>query len=181
MADAIEKSDMLAALQEAQKTLSEAIRDLAKHNQAEQAHPIILRLIQDMKDAKVYSRVQIREMIEEEIAEHEKKSLAQAHKEALEQVQGLSQRCAKLEAELQSLTARIDGSSNTLQSSLERALNNIELKYAPILESLQKSLADAEAINDRALSDSIKDQISEVLTSKRNELVATMEQWIINH
>lgn len=181
MADAIEKSDMIAALQDAQMQLSEAVKQLAAHNQAEAAHPIILRLIQDMKDAKVYSRVQIRELISELITEHEGKDLQTAHKQAVEEFKSLTERISKVEVELESLQNRINGEANTLQTSLERALNNIELKYAPILESLQKSLADAEAINDRTLSDSIKNQISEVLTNKKAELIAVIEHWQLNH
>lgn len=178
MADAIQLSEAINALQKAQLQLGEAVAAIGAHNQAELAHPLILRLIEDLKHSEaVWSRAQIRDLAEDVLKAHAELNIRVAHEGFTDIIGDITTRLSKLEADVEILSDKVNGVANHSASKLERAIQAIEDKYAPVLVSLQSTLNDAELIQDRNLADSIKSQISETLGNKRTEIVEAIEIW----
>ena len=178
MADAIQMSEAIAALQKAQLQLSEAVAAIGEHNQSSEAHPIILRLIEDLKHSEaIFSRSQVRALVDEVLNEHTSKKIDEAHTGFKDIIDEITNRQAKIESDMEVLTDKVNGTAQGAKSKLERAIMQVEDKYAPVLASLQSTLSNAELAGQTALADATKAQISEVLADKRVELINVMEAW----
>lgn len=180
MADAMQTSEAIRALQEAQVKLSQAIAGIAAHNQNPKAHPILERQIYDlMHGEQVFSRAQVRTIAQEILKEHTDKTAQEAHSGLTDALSEITKRLTKLEADVARIEDKVGGTTNSTMSKLERALQKIEDDYAPILTSLQTTLNEAENIGDRVLADSLKAQISETLSQKKAQILNAIEAWSI--
>ena len=174
-------SEQLVILQEAQKTLAEATQNIGEHNQAEDAHPIILRMIRDLQENEsIYTRSEIIQIISDMLLRHTTVDFKEAHPGWEAFYKKHEDAIAKIDADLRALINRIDVEKQAEQSqrtSLDKALQDVENRYAPLLANLASAYQEAERTKNDILAESYRKSISDTLEEKRKELLKTMEDW----
>ena len=172
-------AEAIAYLQDAQKSLVAATEALNGHNISLEAHEDIRKLIDELKNSEtIYTKQQIVALVKETIAAHVDKPFQEAHPGWEEYASDIEKQLASIAGRLTSLESwRDNGASETPKTDLEKALQAVEDKYAPILQSLQNAFRDAEKQGNTALSDEIKKSIAVTLDQKKDELLKVMKQW----
>lgn len=171
--------EAIAILQEAQAKLVAATEALVTHNVDLEAHQDIRDLIQGILDSDVvYTRDQIVSLVQETIKSHTEASFDTAHPGWEVYNTELQNDLEKIKSDIEGIKNRLDGEeSSSGQTDLEKALQAIEDKYAPILKNLQDAFSQAEKDGNVVLAEEYKNAIARTLDEKKNELLAAMEAW----
>lgn len=178
-------SEQLIILQAAQKQLADATQEIGEHNVREDAHPILLRMIRDLQENEsIYTRSEIIQLISDMLLRHTTVKFEEAHPGWLAFYQKHEDHIAKIEADLLALIRRIDVEKEieaNQRTSLDRALQDVENRYAPLLANLAAAYQEAERTKNDILADSYRKSISDTLEEKRKELLKTMEDWSLQY
>ena len=178
-----EITEVLAAMQDQQKDMVAATRALLEHNVDLTAHADIREKLQQLIDSDaIYTRTEINALIAAGLKEHADKAFDVAHPgwDAYnKENQGI---IASLTTKVEALTKRLDAASGTGDmTDLERQLQAVENKYAPILAALQTTFAEAEKNGQTVLAEEYKSTIATTLQQKTTDLLAVMTAWQSTH
>ena len=169
----------LEQLQIAQNKLTEAIHKLEIHDSDEKAHPAIREDIDELKSSGViYTEQQIRDLITEKLNLHADKEFKTAHPGWDIFETNLNNALSKLETRISSIESRLDGETGEAgKTELQKILQRIEDKYAPILENLQSAFQQAYDAGQEVLAEQYKQSINNTLQEKKDEMSAAIEEY----
>lgn len=176
-------ADALQTLQSAQADLREALATINEHNHALDAHPEIQKAIKDLTSGDaIYTREQIREIINELLNIHKNTKFSEAHPGWSKWEQSNAESISKLQLRVEALENRLNGEAGSEQETdLAKLLQAVEDKYAPILNSLQEAFSQAQNQGQTELADQYRATIASTLDEKKEELLAVMTEWQENH
>lgn len=174
-----ELTEALAILQETQTKLSEALNALSQHNIDEEAHPGLQEIVQNILNSEaVYTKDQINEMVKNGIASHTEASFEEAHPGWETFQTTLESKLNQLSYDITAINNRLDvEDANSGKTDIQKILQKIEDKYAPILENLQSAFQQAVDANNTMLAEQYKETIGKTLEEKKNELTQAMEDY----
>lgn len=172
-------SEAIYAVQQAEAKLLAAIDELELHKQDPDAHAALWQAIRELQESdQVYTRQEIVEIITEKLADHEAKTFDVAHPGFEDYNTALVEQIDALTASIEAIQNRLDGeAANSGQTDLQKELQAIEDKYAPILANLQESYAQAVEQGNDVLAETYRNSIQTTLDQKRDEMLAVMEEW----
>lgn len=172
-------TDAIAALQAAQKTLVDATKSIETHNIDLEAHADIRELIQKLMDSDVvYTKTEIRALIDAGLKTHLDTVFDKAHPGWDVYNKNTQSTLEDLAGKLETLEGRLDTLTGTAgMTDLQKQLQAVEDRYAPILAGLQASFSQAEKNGQTTLAEEYKNSISRTLDEKKNELLAVMTTW----
>ena len=168
----------LVYLQNAQEELSAARSDLLHHNADPEAHPDILELIARIKGSdNVYSNEQIHAIFNELIAE--------AVNNVKNQYEGIENLKNQTELVIDELTNRVLALEEKInnpdtvdtRTDLERSLQAVEDRYAPILASLQSAFKEASDLGNQDTAARIRQNINDTLDEKQAAIIAVIDAY----
>ena len=185
MSESASLADAIAALQEAQARLVQAIDAFTAHNHDENAHQEIWAAIQALKDTDVmWTRAQIKNLIEDVIGSHLNTTLQDgAHPGWEGLVTSQEEWRAGLENQMHELSQKVDAYVEEQQqdeTTLAGILQTIENRYAATLNSLQSAYQAAVDANNTQLAESYYSTIRDTINAKRDELLAAMTNYQSN-
>jgi predicted negative regulator of RcsB-dependent stress response len=175
--------DAITELQVAHTKLAEALEALNTHNTDEDAHPAIQEQIDELRESDtMYTREEIVTLITNQLVEHEAKDFKTAHPGWEEYDAELTETLSTITGSITSIKNRLDNIENDEETTdLQKLLQAVEDKYAPILTSLQNAFKLYEENNQEELAAQTKQTIADTLDQKRDELMKVMEDWQKEH
>lgn len=167
----------LAAMQQLQKTLVEATEKLQAHNSDEESHPILLEKLQEILNSdKLYTNEQILALVKSVTDEHFNSPFETAHDGWEAKETEIFEAIAAVNARVDEIISRFDLDTEP-NTDLEKIIAEIEAKYAPILDNLQKSFTEAVAMNNNELAEIYKNAMTQTLDEKKAEIQKAVEDY----
>lgn len=183
MSETTSLADALQVLQDAQSDLREATATINEHNHDLAAHPEIQQAIKHLTEGDaIYTREQIRQLVNELLDDHKDTKFSEAHPGWSEWEQTNATAISGLDQRIQAVENRLNGEAGSEQETdLVKLLQAVEDKYAPILNSLQEAFSQAQNQGQTELADQYRATIASTLDEKKEELLAVMTEWQENH
>ena len=178
-----ELTEAIAVLQSAQADLVAARKTIVDHNIDLEAHADIREALTRLIEGEaIYTRSEIKKLIADGLAAHVATAFDKAHAGWGDYNTALQTTLNGLIAKVDALEKRLDAAAGTENmTELEKQLQAVEDKYAPILSNLQESFSAAEKANQTVLAEECKSSIAKTLDEKKNELLAVMTAWQTTH
>lgn len=178
-----ELTETIAVLQSAQSDLVAAKKSILDHNIDLDAHPDIREALTKLIEGEaIYTRTEIKKLIADGLAVHVATAFDKAHTGWEDYNTALQTTLNGLIDKVAALEKRLDAANGTANmTELEKQLQAVEDKYAPILASLQDSFSAAEKAGQTVLAEEFKNSISKTLDEKKKELLAVMTAWQTTH
>lgn len=164
-------------LQDAQKELEQAHKDLINHNIDLHAHQDLRDLIAErFSGDAIYTRAQIEQILIDGLQEHKNTVFSEAHPGWDDYNTNLTNRLATIENDIKDIKDWIAGKTKAT-TTLQQRLQAVEDKYAPIFANLQSGLEAATAAGNTTLADTYKETIAKTLDQKTAELMQVVNDW----
>lgn len=175
-------TEALSQLNEATKRTVEAIERITEHNIDEHAHPAIQERLSALEESDaIYTRAEIKLLIEEGIEEHVEKDFKHAHSGWTDFDDELTERLTDLTDRLTKVEKQISNNESSTDSNLQATLQAIADRYAKTLASLQAAYTVAANAGQTELANQYKATISATMNQERDELLQAMEAWQSTH
>lgn len=169
----------LVELQEATEAAKQATEDITRHNEAENAHPHILKILNELRSTDaIYTNDQIIAIVEEQIANHLKTNFRQAHPGFDEWEASNTEALEAIRQDFYELKDRVDQWENAQGSSdLSQQIQEVQRKYQAQLEALQMAWQEAVENNQTALADQYRETIAKVTEQMLAEIEEVRDKW----
>ena len=178
-----EMTEAIAVLQSAQADTVAATKKIVDHNIDLEAHPDIREALQKLIDGEaIYTRTEIKRLVADGLKAHADTSFDKAHAGWEDYNTALQTTLNGIIAKMEALENRLDAAAGTEgMTDLEKQLQAVEDKYAPILAALQTSFSAAEKNGQTELATEYKNTISKTLDEKKDDLLEVMTTWQTTH
>ena len=178
-----EMTEAIAAIQAAQADTVAATKALVDHNIDLEAHPDIRELLDRLINGEaIYTRSEINKLIEIGLKAHADTPFDEAHPGWSEYNTATQNTLNSLSDKIDALEIRLDKAEGTGDmTDLQRQLQAVEDRYAPIIAGLQTSFSAAEKNGQTALATEYMNSISRTLDQKKDDLLKVMSDWQATH
>lgn len=169
----------LVELQEATKAMKQGIEDMTQHNESENAHPYILKILNELRSTDaIYTNEQIKAIINEQLEQHLKTNFRQAHPGFDDWEKTNTEALEEIKKEFNALKDRVDQWENAQGSSdLSQQIQEVQRKYQAQLEALQMAWQEAVENNQTALADQYRETIAKVTEQMMTEIEEVRDKW----